>query len=178
VFCASSDRLDGRYRQTARELGDLMAVRGVTLVYGGGNNGLMGCLSKAVHSRGGRIVGVIPRGLKEMGYAFSGADEMIVTDGMRERKAVMESRADGFIGLPGGFGTLEELLEIITLRQLGFHDKPIVILNTCGFFDRLLDQFETGYAERFIDPGCRRLYRVAGDAGEALSMLFESEKKP
>ena len=171
VFCASSDHIDEKYIQTAVELGYAMALRGMPLIYGGGNNGLMGCLSGAVYERGGKIVGVITRSLKELGYAYDGADEMIVTDGMRERKAIMESRAGGFIGLPGGFGTLEELLEIITLKQLGFHRKPIVILNDHGFFDNLLDQFETGYAEHFMDESERELYYVTGDIAEALDVI-------
>ena len=171
VFCASSDHIDEKYILTAVELGYAMALRGMPLIYGGGNNGLMGCLSGAVYERGGKIVGVITRSLKELGYAYDGADEMIVTDGMRERKAIMESRAGGFIGLPGGFGTLEELLEIITLKQLGFHRKPIVILNDHGFFDNLLDQFETGYAEHFVDENERKLYYVTGDIAEALDVI-------
>ena len=171
VFCASSDHIAEHYYQTAQALGEMMASRDMTLIYGGGNNGLMGYLSAAMFDKGGKIVGVITRGLKELGYAYEDADEMIVTDGMRERKAIMESRADGFIGLPGGFGTLEELLEIITLKQLGFHEKPIVILNINGFFDNLLRQFETGFTENFVDDSCRELYYVAEDVEDAVEYI-------
>jgi len=172
VFCASSDHVSGIYDQTARDLGSGMAARDIVLVYGGGNNGLMGVLSETVHTKGGRVIGVIPRRLKERGFAYHGADEMIVTDGMRERKAIMEERADGFIGLPGGFGTLEEMLEIITLKQLEMHEKPVVFLNINGFFDGLLAQFERAYMERFIGEDCRSLYHVTDSVDEALSYII------
>ena len=172
VFCASSDHIAEEYVQAALKLGEAMASRGFTLIYGGGNNGLMGYLSASVNAHGGRIVGVITRSLKELGYAYDGVDEMIVTDGLRERKAIMESRAHGFIGLPGGFGTLEELLEILTLKQLGFHSKPIVLLNILGFFDNLLQQFETAYSERFIEESCRGLYHVTMNITDALEYIY------
>ena len=171
VFCASSDHLDDRYNSTAIALGRQMALRGLRLVYGGGNNGLMGLLSETVHDTGGEIIGVIPKGLNDLGYAYSEADEMIITDGMRDRKAIMEERADGFIGLPGGFGTLEEMLEIITLRQLEMLDKPIVFINVGDFFNGLIEQFERGYAERFIEDRCRELYFVTDSVVEALDYI-------
>jgi len=177
VFCASSDHIPARYIETARELGRTMVERKTPLVYGGGNNGLMGVLSREIHERGGKITGVIPHGLKELGYAYEGADEIIVTDGLRERKAIMEERADGFIGLPGGFGTIEEMVEIITLRQLRMHSKPIVFLNAGGFYDGLLAQFETGYREGFIPDECRELYLVTGSAGAALDYIELNDKK-
>ena len=171
VFCSSSDNIPKVYLDAARDLGEALALQGMTLVYGGGNNGLMGMLSATIAERGGRIVGVIPERLRGRGYAFKGADEMIVTDGMRERKAVMEERADAFIGLPGGFGTLEEMLEILTLRQLGFHDKPIVFLNIDGFYDDLFHLFERGFSERFMDKNNRELFTTASTAAEALGII-------
>jgi len=174
VFCASSDHVGDIYNRSAENLGHSMVSRHMTLVYGGGNNGLMGTLSEKMHERGGRIIGVITNELKNLGYAYEGVDEMIVTGGMRERKAVMESLANGFIGFPGGYGTLEELLEIITLKQLGLHNKPIVILNVHGFFDNLLKQFETGFSENFIDEECRKLYYVTDDVGEALEYIGDN----
>ena len=171
VFCASSDHVAPEFVQTARFLAAAMALRGMALIYGGGNNGLMGVLSSEMYEKKGRIIGVITSNLKELGFAFEGADEMIVTDGMRERKAIMEDRADGFICLPGGFGTLEELLEIITFKQLGLHTKPIVLLNAHGFFDNLLRQFETGFAEHFIDEIFRDLYHVTHNVDDALDYI-------
>jgi len=176
VFCASSDSIDGVYRDAAKDLARELAAHGMTLVYGGGNNGLMGVLSGEMHESGGTLVGVIPRRLVELGFAFDRADEMIVTDGMRERKAIMEERADGFIGLPGGFGTLEEMLEILTLRQLGMLDKPIVFLDVNDFFRGLLVQFETAYRERFVSDECRGLYFVTGSVGEAVGYIRSHAK--
>ncbi|MDP2983612.1 MAG: TIGR00730 family Rossman fold protein [Candidatus Latescibacter sp.] len=171
VFCASSDVIPTVYRDAARMLGRNMAVREMSLVYGGGNNGLMGVLAREMHECGGKITGVIPLALKDRGYAYEKADAIIVTDGLRERKAVMEERADGFLGLPGGFGTLEEMIEIITLKQLNMHVKPIVFLNINSFFDGLLNQFEICYRERFISEEYRSLHLVTDSIDEALDYL-------
>ena len=171
VFCASSIHVSEIYNQIARKLGLEIVSRGMTLLYGGGNNGLMGVLSETIHNSGGRIIGVIPRRLKDLGYGYKNTDELIVTDGMRERKAIMEERADAFIGLPGGFGTLEEMIEIITLKQLAMHEKPIVILNVNNFYNGLLMQFEKGYEELFISEKCRRLYHVTDSVSEALDYI-------
>ena len=171
VFCASSDHGHRRYTEAAIELAHEMAARGMRLVYGGGNNGLMGILSAHLHDAGGQVIGVIPRVLREMGFAYRDADEMIVTDDMRDRKTIMEKYADAFIGMAGGFGTLEEMLEIITLKQIGYHDKPVVFLNTDNFLSGLLDQLEKGYEEHFIDRQYRSLYSVAGSVQEALAYI-------
>jgi len=149
-----------------------MAERHHTLVYGGGNNGLMGAMAGQMQSTGGgRIVGVIPIALKDSGYALESADEMIVTDGMRDRKAVMEERAEAFIALPGGFGTFEELLEVITLKQLRYHSKPIVILDGGGYYDPLLEQFERMFEQRFAKRKFAQLYHVSTAPAEALDYL-------
>ena len=173
VFCASSDHVSDIYNHTARILGLEIVSRGMTLLYGGGNNGLMGVLSETIHKSGGRIIGVIPRSLKDLGYGYNKTDEMIVTDGIRERKAIMEERADAFIGLPGGFGTLEEMIEIITLKQLAMHDKPIVILNVNNFYNGLLMQFEKGFEELFINEKCSKLYHVTDSVSETLDYIEE-----
>lgn len=172
VYCSSSNQIDDRYKDAARELGRLLAQREHTLVYGGGRVGLMGELARAVHEADGRVVGVIPEALKQVeGVAYDVADEMIVTFTMQERKNHMFTRADAFIVLPGGFGTLEELLEVLTLRQLGYHDKPIVLVNTNGFFDRLLEVFEQFYEEKFAHPDRARSFHVAEGPGEAIAFL-------
>jgi uncharacterized protein (TIGR00730 family) len=163
VFCASSNHVDGEYRDAAITLGESLAARRCTLVYGGGNVGLMGVLAESVHQNGGRVEGVIPQALADKGLGYEHADEMVVTPDMRARKAVMESRADAFLAMPGGFGTLEEVLEAITSKQLGFHTKAILILNTKQFFDPLLAVFEHLYASRFARQVYRDLYYVASD---------------
>lgn len=168
VFCASSDHIAPRYFEQARELGEEMARRGHQLVYGGGQVGLMGTVARAVHSTGGRVVGVIPRRDDWAEVVYERADDLIYTATMRERKAIMEERADGFIALPGGIGTFEELLEIITLRQLGYHRKPIVLLDRFGYYDPLWQLLEKSIAEGFARPSLRDMYHVADTVRDAL----------
>ena len=171
VYCSSSDHIPNRYFALTRELGAEMGRRGWSLVYGGGSVGLMGALAKAVQQAGGSVFGVIPQALLDREVGYLEADELIVTTTMRERKRLMDERADAFVALPGGFGTLEELLEIMTLRQLGYHDKPIVIVNSGGFFDPLLAQFDRIFTERFTHDRYRDLYLVADTVAEALAIL-------
>ncbi len=172
VYCSSSNHIDGRYVEVAEATGRLLAGRGYTLVYGGGNVGLMGVLARAVHDHGGRVVGVIPEALKAReGVAYDVADQLITTTTMQKRKAIMFTRADAFLVLPGGFGTLEEFLEVLTLRQLGYHDKPIALVNAEGFYDPLLELFEHFFRERFARAHSRRLYHVASDPEAALRHL-------
>ncbi len=151
VFCASSNDVDPRFVSVAQRMGGLLAELEYVLVYGGGDVGLMGALARAVHAGGGRVVGVIPHALKAIeGIAYEVADELIMTDTMRERKATIYERADAFVVLPGGIGTLEEFLEVITLKKLGYHDLPIALVSTDGFFDRLLDFFQELKENRFV----------------------------
>ncbi|MFO7169238.1 MAG: TIGR00730 family Rossman fold protein [Chloroflexota bacterium] len=175
VYCASSDWIDEVYFAAARALGEGMARRGWPLVYGGGSVGLMGELARTIHAAGGTVIGVIPRALLDYEVGYRDADELIVTATMRERKQVMDDRADAFVTLPGGFGTLEELLEIVTLKQLGYHNKPIVIVNMRGYFDPLLEQFERIYAQRFTHDRVRGLYAVVDTAEAALELLSALE---
>lgn len=171
VYAASSNTVAPHYAEAAADLGARMAARGLTLVYGGGKVGLMGVLARAVHANGGRVIGVIPTYLRTVELAYEAADELVVTRDLREREAVMESRADAFVALPGGFGTLEEVLEALTLRLLHQHRKPVVFLNTAGFWDPLLQMFERFYTERFARPESRSLYHVAATPAEALDRL-------
>jgi uncharacterized protein (TIGR00730 family) len=171
VYCASSNNLDSIYFEAARALGAGIARRGWVLVYGGGSVGLMGALAEAVRAGGGKVIGIIPQALLEREVAYLQADELIVTTTLRERKRLMDEQADAFIALPGGFGTLEELLEIMTLRQLAYHDKPIIIVNVGGYFDALLAQFERIFVEGFAHGRCRDLYTVVGSSEEALALL-------
>jgi uncharacterized protein (TIGR00730 family) len=138
VFCGSSNGHAPLYVHHARELGRALALRDITLVYGGGCIGLMGQLADAALLAGGKVVGVIPKSLLEREVAHLSLTELIVTETMHERKSIMADRAQGFIALPGGFGTLDELFEILTWAQLGIHKRPIALLNPGGFFDQLL----------------------------------------
>jgi uncharacterized protein (TIGR00730 family) len=161
VYCSSSDRLDPKYYSVATDLGHEMVARGWGLVYGGGKTGLMGTVARAVKERGGRVVGVIPEFMKARELAFDAADELVTVITMRERKLLMETRADAFVALPGGFGTLEEIMEILTLRQLNVVNKPCVFLNQDGFYDDLLRFFEKMLAEKFFKPSNMEIFRVA-----------------
>lgn len=171
VYSSSSDAVAAEYVRAAAELGRLIGERGMELVYGGANVGLMGTLARAAKEAGGRVTGVIPRAIAARGLAFGDADELVLTDTLRERKAVMEERAGAFIALPGGFGTLEETLEAITLKQLGIHDKPVAFVNTAGFYDGLLGLFERFYALDFAKAESRSLYHVAPGPGEAMAYI-------
>ena len=171
VYSSSSCTLDEIYFSTAHELGSNIANRGDVLLYGGGYTGLMGACAKAVHENNGKVIGVIPKALNVKGVVYENCDELIETLGMRDRKGIMDERSDAFIALPGGYGTLEELLEIITLKQLRYHNKPIVILNTNSFYEDILKQFDKIVRERFAKPQCKELYYVTDNIDHALEYI-------
>src|SRR5438046_1465301 len=148
VYCSSSDGLDPKYRASAEALGRELFSQGWGLVYGGGKTGLMGAVARAAKTAGGRVVGVIPEFMKARELAFDEADELVTVVTMRERKLLMETRADAFVTLPGGWGTLEEIMEILTLRQLDVVRKPCVFLNQDGFYNPLLQLFDTMLGEK------------------------------
>jgi uncharacterized protein (TIGR00730 family) len=179
VYCSSSNDIAPSYFDAARALGTALAQHGWPLVYGGGSVGLMGALAEAVQGAGGTVIGIIPQALLDREVGYLKADELIVTTTMRERKRLMDERADAFVTLPGGFGTLEELLEIITLKQLHYHEKPIIIVNVNGFYDALLAQFahifEAGFAsKRFLQiSGTPNLYTVVDSVEAAVELLAQ-----
>lgn len=171
VFCGASRRIPEAYADEAAELGRLLAERGYGLVYGGGDVGLMGVLARAVHAHGGHVAGYIPAELRHReGVAYTVADELHVTETMHERKQAIFGRADAFAVLPGGLGTLEEFLEVVTLRQLGYHDKPIVLVNSRRYFDPLLDFLEESTEIGFA-PEIRALFTVVDDPASAIVAL-------
>jgi uncharacterized protein (TIGR00730 family) len=172
VFCGSSVGSLPVYAQSAQKLGQLMATRQIGLVFGGGHIGLMGILADAVLAAGGAAWGVIPRALVEKELAHRGLTELHVVTTMHERKALMADLSDGFIALPGGFGTADELFEILTWRQLGLHTKPIGILNVNGFFDPLLAWLNRAVEEGFLRFEHRRLLQEADDPEKLLSLLW------
>ena len=168
VFCGSKSGTSPRHAETARLLGEALVRRGLGLVYGGGNIGLMGVLADAVLAAGGNVIGVIPRFLMDREFGHPGVSELLVVESMHERKAVMAERADAFVALPGGFGTADELFEILTWRQLHLHDKPIGLLNAGGFFDPLLAWLDTMVREGFVKQYNRNLIVVADDVDQLL----------
>jgi len=178
VYCASSDRLDPKYYAVAEQLGRELVARGWGLVYGGGKTGLMGAVARGTKSAGGRVVGVIPEFMKARELAFDEADELVTVVTMRERKLLMETRADAFVALPGGFGTLEEILEILTLRQINVVHKPCVFLNQDGFYDDLLRFFDRMLAENFFKPSNLGLFRVATDVSDIFAQIDAAATAP
>jgi uncharacterized protein (TIGR00730 family) len=176
VYCASSDRLDPKYSSAAEELGREMVARGWGLVYGGGKTGLMGSIARAVKGAGGKVVGVIPEFMKARELAYDEADELVTVVTMRERKLLMETRADAFVCLPGGFGTLEEIMEILTLRQLDVVRKPCVFFNQDGFYNPLLQLFEVMLREKFFKPSNMELFRVADRVVDVFTKIDEASQ--
>ncbi len=172
VFCGASDAVDPAYRAAAAALGTLMAAAGIELVFGGGQIGLMGLLSRAVAQGGGKVFGVIPRHLHR---AEIGARPVLgtvqVVETMHERKALMFARSDAIAVLPGGFGTLDETFEVLTWKQLGLHDKPIVLVDIAGYWAPLLRQIEHVVETGFAPPSSRALLRVVNRVDDVLPVL-------
>jgi len=171
VFCSSSDAVGSIYSSVARELGALIAKKDYRLIYGGCHVGLMGKVAIAVKTNGGKVTGIIPQVIHDRALAYKDCDELIVTKDLRERKALMQEKSDAFITLPGSFGTLEESLELITLKQLGLHNKPIVFINTNDFYKPLLELFEQLYQQKFVKEEYRELYYLANTPADALDYL-------
>src|SRR5215472_17449582 len=169
VFCGSSTPADPRYRETAGELGALVAGRGIDLVYGGGSVGLMGALADAALAAGGRVVGVIPAGLFSREVGHTSLTELHEVGTMHERKQLMYDLADGFVALPGGLGTLEELAEVTTWSQLGLHAKPVVLLDVDAFWDPLIAQLDRMVAVGLLKSSNRDLIQRAGSPDDALA---------
>jgi len=175
VFCGSQTGSRPEYQQQAAELGRMIVEHGHSLVYGGGKVGLMGIIADAVLAAGGEVVGVIPEQLATKELLHTCVTVMHRVDSMHARKAKMEQLSDAFVALPGGYGTLEELLEIITWAQLGIHRKNIGIMNTAGYFDGLLELIEHAIGESFIRPAHRELLVVANTPTELLQRLQQHE---
>jgi uncharacterized protein (TIGR00730 family) len=171
VFCASSNRIDQRWLELAREVGIALAKRGHRVISGGGRVGMMGTLATGARSAAGHTFGVIPQSLVDLEVADDDADELVVTDGMAARKIVLIDRADAFLVLPGGLGTLDELFEVWTTATLGLHAKPIVLLDQDGFFAGLLDWIGGLVASGFVPPTARSAIRVVATVEDALDSL-------
>lgn len=174
VYAASSGQVDETLTTLARDLGTALARRGHSLVNGAGRTGLMAATAEACMAAGGKAVGVIPQFMVEQGWQHPALTRLVVTDDMHTRKEEMARLSDGCIALPGGVGTLEELLEIITWKQLGLYLKPIVVLNAGGFYDPLLEQLERAVQARMMRPAHRDIWRVAHEADEAVRLVEET----
>jgi uncharacterized protein (TIGR00730 family) len=168
VYCGSGSGHDPRFKAAAETLGREMARAGIGLVYGGGGNGLMGAVAVAVRDHGGHVTGIIPSSLLKLENAFENVNERFVTNGFHERKMLMFDLSDGFVALPGGVGTLEELVEQLTWAQLGHHEKPIFIVNIAGYWDLLLQTFARMREQHFIRPALDVPYTVLDEAEEVV----------
>jgi uncharacterized protein (TIGR00730 family) len=178
VFCGSSMGTDPVYRESAKKLGVELARRGLELVYGAGHVGLMGVLADAALEAGGRVVGVIPQALVARELAHGGLTELHVVETMHQRKALMADRAQAFLAMPGGFGTADELFEILTWAQLGIHAKPVGLFNVNGFFDALLAWADRCVAEGFLRSQHRQLLTVSNDAEELVGTILRATPPP
>jgi len=175
VFCGANYGKRPSYRESARRVGEILAKRGITLVYGGGNVGLMGALADACLEKGGRVVGVIPRALKEKEIAHQGLTQMHVVGSMHERKAMMADLADAFLTLPGGFGTWDEFCEALTWSQLGLQRKACAFLNVEGYYDALLAMAQRAAEDGFIRPEHCELLLVDTDPERIVERLQDYE---
>ena len=172
VYSASSTKIAPVYFATAEELGRLLAMRSINLINGAGSIGLMAATSNAALSAGGTVTGVIPRFMVDQNWHHSGLTQLVETETMHERKQLMAEMSDGVIALPGGCGTMEELLEIITWKQLGLYLKPIVILNINGFYDPLLEMLQRAIDGHFMRPEHGTIWQVATSPQEAIDLLY------
>lgn len=173
IYCGSRPGVQAVYADAARELGRLIGEQGHGLVYGGGNVGLMGVVADAVLAAGGPVVGVIPEALVQREVGHQGLSQQFVVPDMHVRKRMMAERADAFIAMPGGIGTLEELYEVWTWRQLGYHDKPVGLLNVAGFYDTLLTFMDRTVSEGFLDEAQRRMPLVEAEPAALLARVLK-----
>lgn len=174
VFASSSNNLDEIYYKTASELGRLIAINGMNIVYGGSRLGTMYACASQVKANGGRVIGIMPQKLCQIGYSNpEDCSEFIITKGMRERKAKMDEISDGVVALAGGFGTLEEVSEMIVQKQLGFNNKPIVFINTNGFYNNLIKFFDSIISNKFAVESSDKMYYVADTPQDAIKYIKE-----
>lgn len=173
VYGASSTEIDKLYINATEELGEELGKAGHNLVYGGGANGLMGAAARGFVKGGGEVIGVAPSFFQVDGVLFEKCTEMIYTETMRERKQIMEEKADAFVAVPGGIGTFDELFEILTLKQLGRHNKPIVIYNINGYYDSLIAMLDNAVRQKFMTEKSKALLKVVNTPKDLLTYLTE-----
>ena len=174
VYCGSRPGLNPAYAAAAAQVGHWIGSHGGQLVYGGGKSGLMGIVADAALQSGARVVGVIPKALVEKEWAHQGCTELYIVDTMHDRKRMMAERADAFLALPGGIGTFEELFEVWTWRQLGYHDKPIGILNVAGYYDRMMEFLASSVTEQFLGDWQMTLVRSSDQYKVLLEFLVQA----
>lgn len=174
VFCASSKQVDKKYFDEAKNLASLLASENIMAVYGGGAVGLMGALADAMIEAGGKITGILPRFMEEVEWGHKRITDMVLVEDMHERKKLLIKDVDAIIALPGGTGTLEELIEVISLKRLGLFLKPVILINTGGYYDPLLEMFDRMVKEKFLRPGHLKMLTVISSASEVIEAIKTS----
>lgn len=172
VYCSSSNLIAKEYFDDARSLGRAIAQKGITLVYGGGSSGLMGCIANEVLAYNGKVIGIIPDFMKQVEWAHTGVTELHVVGDMHERKKKFLDGTDALVALPGGCGTLEELLEVITLKRLGLYSKPIIIVNLNGFYDPLLEMLQRCIDQKFMNHDSDQMWVVVSRSEEVMNGIL------
>lgn len=175
IYCSSSNFLDGKFYKFAEEFGQAIGKNGYNMVYGGTTVGMMGVIANNALKNGSEVIGVIPERIASFGLKHPDLAKVIVTKDMRERKATMEKYADAFIALPGGFGTFEEIFEILVAKQLGYHKKPVIFYNFDGYYDNMFKMFETVYKNKFAKDNIKNIYTVISDISELYEYLKNYE---
>ena len=172
IFCGSAEGNNDKYRELATQFGVACAQRNVTIYYGGGCTGIMGAVSSAAMSNGGNVIGIAPKLFVDMGVLADNISEMILVESMSERKQLFETYSDTFVILPGSIGTMDEFFEVLTDAQLKLHNKPIVLLNTFGYYDALITQINTFVKEGFLQKECMNLFCVVNSIEEVFEKIF------
>jgi hypothetical protein len=176
VFCASSRQVDSTYLKAAYRLGEILARESITVVYGGGAVGLMGELARGALAEGGKVIGVIPEFMYDLEWGYEAITELKIVRDMHERKNLTMDGSDAIVALPGGCGTFDELFEALTMKRLGFYVNPIIIVNTKGFYDPLIELLERSIAEKFMDARHRAMWSVVAQPEEVLSAIINAPK--
>jgi len=177
VYCGSSNRIDEKYKQLARDVGKTLATHNMQVVYGGGHVGLMGIMADSCLEAGGKITGIIPEHIRVHEVQHKGLSELLVVDSMHERKSLMAEKSDAFVVLPGGFGTLDETFEILTWKQLSLHDKPIIFYNLDGFWDPVINFVKTLVETRFAPEANLKIFKTVTTTNDLLAALLSPAEK-
>ena len=177
IYCSSSNDLPEKFYKISKELGEMLAQKGYNMVYGGSTRGMMGTIADNALKNGAEVIGVMPEKFQDWGLQQPNLTKLIITKDMRERKATMEKHADAFIAMPGGFGTFEEIFEILVAKQLNYHNKPVIYMNFDGYYDNMFKMFDTVYQNNFAKQETKTLYFIANTLEEMFDYIQNYQAK-
>ena len=177
IYCSSSNDLPEKFYKISKELGEMLAQKGYNMVYGGSTRGMMGTIADNALKNGAEVIGVMPEKFQDWGLQQPNLTKLIITKDMRERKATMEKHADAFIAMPGGFGTFEEIFEILVAKQLNYHNKPVIFMNFDGYYDNMFKMFDTVYQNNFAKQETKTLYFIANTLDEMFDYIQKYQAK-